>query len=166
MPRALRNLAVVALLTFGFTAPAFAGELVEVFIDARDPAYVVVQGVESNTPQEAWTEMEGYAQLPNVQLMAWLTFRKNARAILAPFVIRDDYPKAQTLMGVLALVKKYPGRPFAVTWNGGVAVSFWDYQHAAQTFQRFHDDPAGYTVLPPNDDPVHPLHQFPPLLNR
>jgi len=166
MRRLLHSFAVVLFLTFISTRAAFAAELVEVFIDARDPAYVVVQGVHADTPQAAWKEMEGYAQLGNVHMMSWLIFRKNARGILSPYVKRNDYPNTQALMGVLTLIKKYPGRPFAITWNGGVATSFWDYQHAAETLVKFAGNPTGYKPLLPKEDPVHPDNQLPALLNR
>jgi len=165
MTRVLRDFAVVAMLTLFSTRPALAAELVEVFIDARDPAYVVLQGINSDTPQGAWKEMEGYAQLDRVQLMSWPVFRKNARKILGPYVRINDYPRAQALMGVLGLVAKYPGRPFAVTWNGGVAITFWDYQHAAETLAAYASNPKVYKPLAPADDPVHPDKKVRALLN-
>ncbi|PCI39167.1 MAG: hypothetical protein COB46_09480 [Rhodospirillaceae bacterium] len=166
MARGLHSFCVAIFLTVLSTRAAFAGELVEVFIDARDPAYVVIQGVSSDTPQIAWQEMEGYAQLDKVQMMSWLIFRKDARTILSPYVKRNDYPNTQALMGVLTLLKKYPGRPFAVTWNGGVAVSFWDYQHAAQTLETFRSNPKGYKPLTQEEDPVNPKNSLPGLLRR
>jgi hypothetical protein len=165
MMRVLRSFVVAAMLMLLSTPAALAVELVEVFIDARDPAYVVVQGVNSDTPQVAWREMEGYAQMDNVSMMSWPIFRKNARTVLAPYVKRDDYPQSQVLMGVLSLVAKYPGRPFAVTWNGGVATTFFDFQHAAQTLAEYVSNPQDYKPMPPTDDPVHPDNQLPRLLN-
>lgn len=166
MPLILRSLCVGALFTILSAHMAYAAELVEVFIDARDPAYVVMQGVSSSTPQVAWKEMEGYAQLENVQMMSWIIFRKDARNILAPYVKRNDYPNTQVLMGVLTLLKKYPGRPFAVTWNGGFAASFWDYQHAAETLETYRSNPAGYAPLQQDEDPVNPKNSLPELLRR
>jgi len=148
---------------------AKAAELIEIFVDARDPAYVVVQGVYDNTPQSAWKEMEGYAQLPNVKLVSWVNFRKKALAILAPYVRRDDYPNTQVIQGVLALLLKYPGRPFGVTWNGGIASTFFDYQTAAETWQSYQKDPKAYVKALPRkiaDDPLHPANQLPGLLNQ
>lgn len=166
MTRWLSRFAISVVLTFVVSHSAVAAELVEVFIDARDPAYVIVQGVNSDTPSVAWKEMEGYSQLKNVHLMSWRVFRKQARAILAPYVKINDYPKTQALMGVLTLIKKYPGRPFAVTWNGGVATTFWDYQHAAETLEGYVARPKEYTPMDPKEDPVHPNNQLPDLLSR
>ncbi|PHS78324.1 MAG: hypothetical protein COB59_07680 [Rhodospirillaceae bacterium] len=166
MPRVLHSFCVAIILSVLSAHTAFAGELVEVFIDARDPAYVVIQGVSSDTPQIAWQEMESYAQLDKIQMMSWLIFRKDARNILSPYVKRNDYPNTQVLMGVLTLLKKYPGRPFAVTWNGGFAASFWDYQHAAGTLETFRNDPKGYKPLSPEEDPVNPKNSLPELLRR
>jgi len=164
MTRVLRGFAVVAMLSLFSTRAALAAEMVEVFIDARDPAYVVLQGINSDTPQGAWKEMEGYAQLDKVQLMSWPVFRKNARKVLGPYVLLNDYPRSQALMGVLGLVAKYPGRPFAVTWNGGVAITFFDYQHAAETLAAYVSNPKAHKPLPPADDPVHPGNKVPALL--
>lgn len=164
MTRWLRSFAVGVLLTFTIPQSALSAELVEVFIDARDPAYVVVQGINADTALEAWKEMEGYAQLENVQIMSWLVFRKEARKVLAPYVRINDYPHTQALMGLLTLIKKYPGRPFAITWNGGVATTFWDYQHAAETLEEFRKNPKAYKAMAPDADPVHPNNKLPGLL--
>ncbi|MBF0248805.1 MAG: hypothetical protein HQL36_12180, partial [Alphaproteobacteria bacterium] len=47
-----------------------------VFIDARQEAYVVFQGVDADTHPAAIQEMESYATLEGVSLVSWDDFRE------------------------------------------------------------------------------------------
>lgn len=151
------------------TPPAWAADPVEVFIDARDPAFVVVQGVAADAPETARREMAGYATLENVSLVPWAVFREGAQEVLAPFIVRNDYPGASLVLSVVALVRTYPGRPFAVTWNGGLAVSFMDYQHAVGRYQVYQQSVEAYEQSRPVDpllDPLNPVNHLGDLLER
>ena len=148
---------------------ARAADPVEVFIDARDPAFVVVQGVAADAPELARREMAGYATLENVALLPWTEFRDGAGEVLGPHIVRDDYPGASLVLSVVALVRTYPGRPFAVTWNGGLAVSFMDYQHAVSRYQLYRQSVEAYEQTRPEDprfDPLNPANHLAQLLQR
>lgn len=148
---------------------AWAADPVEVFVDARDPAFVVVQGVAADASDLARREMAGYATLENVSLVPWDRFRQNAQDVLGPYIVRDDYPGASLVLSVVALVQTYPGRPFAVTWNGGLAVSFMDYQHAVSRYQIYSQSAEAYEQTRPVDprqDPLNPANHMAELLQR
>lgn len=152
-----------------FPRAAWAADPVEVFIDGRDPAFVVVQGVAADAPDQAVSEMEGYATLDGVSMVAWKQFQKNAEGLIGPHIVKNEYPGASIVLGVVALVKKYPGRPFAITWNGGLAVAFQDYQHAVDTHKAFLENAQAYEqrrAQTPGDDPLNPQNQLAALLSR
>lgn len=159
--------AVVSLLAASLGA-AHAADVAEVFIDGRDPAFVVVQGVAADAPPLARQEMASYATLDNVSLVPWDAFRQEAEVLLKPHILKDEYPGAALALNIVALVKAYPGRPFAVTWNGGLAASFQDYQHAVSTYRAFQENAEGYERARPADprlDPLNPANHLPGLLN-
>lgn len=165
----LARLIVIAVLAVAvLTREATAADPVNVFVDGRDPAFLVIQGVAVNTDTRARQEMMGYAALENVSMVDWNTFRQNAKAIVAPHIIKNEYPQSSTVLGVIALVKAYPGQAFAITWNGGLAVSFQDYQYAVRTYKSFLADAGAYEERRANlqADPVNPEHHLAALLNR
>jgi len=138
------------------------GDLVEVFIDARQPAYVVFQSVAEDTPVLARQEMVGYAALEKVSLVPWIRFRDNVQSFIADGIVKNEYPNSRTALGILAILKSRPGRPVAITWNGGIAASFFDFQHAVQTYRAFQQDAERYERERRRDvadDPLNPeLH--------
>ena len=154
---------LIALVVCGVPAWAQDGELVEVFIDAREPAYVVFQGVSDDVHPLARQEMQGYATLDKVSLVPWEQFRTQAEEFVATGVVKNEYPGAGLTLGILALLKLRPGRPIAVTWNGGIAASFFDFQYAVEAFEQYQDDPLRYERERTDGvsrDPLHPQHHF------
>jgi hypothetical protein len=164
-----RTFAIASLIVGVFARAALAADPTEVFIDARDPAFLVVQGVAADTPAEALREMTGYATLEGVSLVGWEAFRQNAQELIGPHIVKDEYPGSALVPSVVALVKTYPGRSFAVTWNGGLAVSFQDFQYAVESRKAFNDDADAYErnrAQALNDDPLNPRDNLAALLNR
>lgn len=150
------------------SAWAADADLILVFIDARQDAYVVFQGVSQGTPAIARREMEGYATLDRVSLVAWDNFRENVETFVAAGIQKNEYPGRRTPLGILALLKAYPGRPFAVTWNGGIASSFFDFQHAVEVLEEYREDAEAYELrrsLDANEDPLSPDLQLKTMLD-
>lgn len=165
-----KHICVVAVLIISaFARAAMAADPVDVFIDQRDPAFLVVQGVAADAPAQARREMAGYAALDGMALVPWSAFRQNAQALVTPHIVKNEYPGASTVLGLVALVKAYPGRSFALTWNGGLAVSFQDIQHAVTTFRAFSENAQAYEQSrpqTPGTDPVNPQNHLAALLDR
>jgi len=160
---------MVVALVLAPVRPVWAADPVEVFLDGRDPAFLVVQGVAADTADLARREMAGYATLDGVSLVAWDSFRQNAQALMGPHVVKDEYPGSSTILSLIALVKAYPGRPFALTWNGGLAVSFQDYQYAVSTLQAYGENSEAYESSRLGDleaDPLNPENHLAVLLGR
>ena len=95
--------------------------------------------------------------------------RREADQFVAAGQKRNDYPGIELTQGVLDLLQAYPSTPIGVTWNGGLAFTYNDYQHAKRMLEKFQQDPAAYEAERPKDrqrDPVHPLNHLDALLGR
>jgi len=144
-----------------------SGELVDVFIDAREPAYVIYQGVSIDASPAARQEMVGYTGLEGVSMVTWAQFRRNVQNYVAAAIVKNEYPAKRTAPGLLAVLKAYPGRPVAVTWNGGMATSFFDFQHAVEVFADFQENASRYEqnrLDNAANDPLNPDIQIRVLL--
>lgn len=157
------------LVSLGGAVPAMAdsGDLIEVFIDARQSAYVTYQGVAEDTSQLARDEMAGYATLEGITLVPWAEFRDRAQDFIAKGILKNEYPGAGTALGILAVLKANPGRPIAVTWNGGIATSFFDFQLAVETLEAYQENAEIYEKSRAEaleDDPLNPDVQIRAML--
>lgn len=158
---------ILALVGGAQQVMAADDDLIEVFIDARQEAYVVFQGVAQNTSGAARQEMAGYANLDNVSLVGWAQFRDNVDEFIAAGIVNNEYPGVRTGLGLLAILKSKPGRPVAITWNGGIATSFFDFQHAVDVFEDYQEDRAAYEksrAENSENDPLNPDIQIRTLL--
>lgn len=144
--RIVQVIAVLCLLFGHGWAWAQTAQLSEVFIDARQPAYVTYQALSVDTPAIARQEMLGYANLDGVTLVTWDLFRDNVDKFIASGIRINEYPKNKTALGILAMLKAKPGRPVSITWNGGIATSFFDFQLAVETFEAFQENPVQYEI--------------------
>jgi len=154
-------------LTGAPLALAASGDLVDVFIDARQSAYVIYQGVAEDTPAQALEEMAGYATLAGMSLVPWTQFRANPESYIRTGIVKNEYPGQRTAVGILAMLKAHPGRPIAITWNGGVATTFFDFQHAVETYEAYLENAADYEskrAQRTEDDPLNPAIQIKSML--
>ncbi len=162
--KSLRHaLAIVLLLATG----ARAQDADFVFVDRGNAAY----GVLARLPGEVRAAV--VAQLPAgapVDLVDWAAFKADPARVVAPLVLKDEYPGTNLAAGVLALLEKYPRTPFGVTWSGGLAVTRNDYQHAERIHRLFLERPDDYEKAKVSNerrrDPVHPDNHLGPLLGR
>lgn len=160
-------LALLATLGAAQSVRAESGDLVEVFIDARQPAYVIYQGIAEGTSQLALDEMAGYATLAGMSLVPWAEFRANPEAYISAVVVKNEYPGGRTAVGILAMLKAHPGRPIAITWNGGIATSFFDFQHAVEMYEDYRENAERYEssrAQNAENDPLSPEVQIKAML--
>lgn len=160
-------LCVLVSLGCAFPAMADSGDLIEVFIDARQAAYVTYQGVAENASLQAREEMASYATLEGISVVPWAEFRDRAQDFVAKGIVKNEYPGAGTALGILAVLKANPGRPIAVTWNGGIATSFFDFQLAVETLEAYQENAETYEksrAEAAQDDPLNPDVQIRAML--
>lgn len=141
--------------------------LSDVLIDRSDPAYTVYYGIPANLPQDKRANVQAEAEKPDRELAPWEAFGQDADDYVTTGIVNNEYPEVDLSKGLLELMQTNPGTPFGVTWNGGIAYMYSDYQYVKKSYQRYLDDPAEYERTRPHDqqsDPVHPMNHFGPLL--
>jgi hypothetical protein len=130
-----------------------------VLIDYTEKAYTVYAGLPLDRAEAVKSKLEGKP----VDMVPFNQFAENQSNIIGSRVVRNDYPDGRTEEGIVALIKKYPGTPFGVTWNGGIAYTRNDYQAAKNAFELFNT--TGIFTKPESEkDPVAPMSHLKPLL--
>lgn len=153
----LTRMILLAAASLGMASAQAASDVV--IVDFGDAAYTVYAGLPSERAEVAKRTIGGKP----AEMMPFEQFSENAQKIIESRVARDDYPGQRVAEGVVALVKKYPGTPFGVTWNGGIAFTRNDYQAAKKAFE-LSKTPAGFTKPAPEQDAVAPVNHLKPLL--
>lgn len=139
-----------------------------VLVDQSVPAYTVFLAIPIDAPDDKVEALSArIADNSSVSLMTWEEFQETKKMLFGSRIVSNDYPRSRALEGMTELLRRYPETPFGLTWNGGVAVTFSDYQHAEDAYQEFLADPDAYSNSRPEDpraDPVNPRWHFQPLL--
>lgn len=136
-----------------------------VLIDRTEQAYTVYAGIQENKIGEVKAKLLDAPQ--GVTLVTWETFIQNSDEYVKSQIVKDEYPESRTIAGVVELVRKFPGTPIGLTWNGGIAITYNDYQHAKRIYEQYKADPASYERSrnrDPRADPVNPKGHLGPLL--
>jgi len=155
----------VAFLSLTLTCSPAAYSQDRVLIDGTDQAYTVFAAI----PSEKVGQVEAkLASAPKeVALVEWSQFADAASQYVGARIVRNDYPQSRTVEGVVALLRKYPGTPIGLTWNGGIAITYNDYQYAKRTYEQYKADPTAYErnrIDAPRPDPIRPEVHLAPLL--
>ena len=130
-----------------------------VLIDRTEKAYTVYAGL----PMEQADELKGKLEGKPVDIVTFQQFNESLKKFIGERIIRNDYPEDKTADGIAALIQKYPGTPFGVTWNGGIAFTRNDYQAAKNALESF-NTLGGFNKPVVEKDPVSPMNHLKPLL--
>jgi len=150
-------------LTLAFSPVAHAQD--RVLIDGTEQAYTVYAAIPSEKVGEVEAKLAGAPK--EVALVEWSQFAEGAGQYVGARIVRNDYPQSRTVEGVVALLRKYPGTPVGLAWNGGIAITYNDYQYAKRSYAQYKADPAAYKrnrVDDPRRDPLRPEGHLGPLL--
>lgn len=162
--RLLFLLAVVLTELVGCaTTPPHLTDRDFVVIDTSRPAYTVYLGIPADRYEAVRSRLE-LAQTASVQMLSWEAFSADPDRYVASRIQRNDYPDQKTVPGILELLKRFPGTPIGLTWNGGIAITRNDYHYAEQTYQRYLANPSAEVREDPRKDPVNPKAHLGPLL--
>jgi hypothetical protein len=135
-----------------------------VLIDRTQPAYTVFVGI----AKDKYNKVKAItANEKEAVLVTWDTFSQDSGKYVKSRIIKDDYPESRAVAGIVELVRKFPGTPIGLTWNGGIAITRNDYRHSEKTYSLYKLDPAGYDrtrIRDPQGDPVNPKGHLGPLL--
>lgn len=129
-----------------------------VVIDRREAAFTVFTGVSKETESEQLDKIKAQvAHKSGLMMMTWNEFGKNVNELAKSTMLRSDYPNYRVVEGIVCLVSNQPGTPWGLTWNGGIALTFRDYEHVRSAYRVFKENPTQYRpVRDPRADPVNP----------
>ena len=135
-----------------------------VVISKENSAYTVFAGISEAKKNAAKGPYEDNSSIEMVPLESFL---KDRSKYVEKHVIKNEYPNSKAVDGIVELIRRFPGTPVGLTWNGGVAITRNDYMYAEDTFYRFDKDPENYKKASIEDkraDPVNPRIHLDPLL--
>jgi hypothetical protein len=105
-----------------------------------------------------------------VELVDWAAFKADPARHAGAVIVKDEYPDARLLAGIVKLLEKYPQIPFGIAWTGGLALTRNDYRHTERIHAVFRERPEDYETSKvsgdPRRDPIHPSNHLGPLLSR
>jgi hypothetical protein len=141
-----------------------------VLIERSEEAYIVLIRT-PDASQRAVDEVKASSSGERVfEVVRWEVLTATIDEIVSSFVRKNEYPERHVARGMTDLLARYAGTPFGLTWTGGVALTFNDYEHTKQIYQQWKADPAGYEhsrpSRDPRGDPIAPQHHFRGLLGE
>jgi len=143
-------------------------QLVFVLIENKEAAYTVYFGIPKDIRDEDLEEIQAIESVEEeVRLISWEDFEQNIDEFVTAKIVKNDYEDSQVVKGIVELVQMYPMTPFGLTWNGGIALMFSDYEHAKRIYQQYQADPDEYEETrnrDPKGDPINPQNHLGPLL--
>jgi hypothetical protein len=140
----------------------------QIAIDRKEPAYTVYVGIpEGDLPEEMEKEIEEFKRLAKEEGMDMVglnQLKEETNNYIKARIVKNDYPDSGVANRIVKLIEKFPGVPFGLTWNGGIAFTYNDYQYAKRRYQQYLANPAEYEPeRDPRADPVNPKGHLPLL---
>lgn len=163
MFRILSAMSVLIFLLGCASIPLSKGDFV--LIDETESAYIVYAGIGKDKIGEIREKLSNAPQ--EVHIVSLETFMQNSEKYIKAHIVKDEYPESRAVEGVVELIRKFPGTPFGITWNGGIAITHNDYQYAKRIYEQYKADPKSYELTRNRDlrvDPIHPKGHLGPLL--
>ena len=136
-----------------------------VVVDQGEMAFTVFRGISKNMGKDKFESIKQIVSSQETLIMlTWKQFLKSVNKYARSVILINDYPNIRIVDGLVCLVasKKGTGAPWGLTWNGGIALTFNDYQHARRTYDSYKANPASYKPLRDlRRDPVNPGGHLP-----
>lgn len=136
-----------------------------VVVSQNEPAFIVFTGIPKDIDNGQFEKIkQQVSSRETLTMLTWEQFLESVNAYAKSVILRNDYPNVRVVDGIVCLVgsKRGTGAPWGLTWNGGIALTFNDYQHARRTYESYKANPAAYKpIRDPRKDPVNPGGHLP-----
>lgn len=139
--------------------PAWATDHALVVVDTSERAYTVFMAISAEDLDKARSRIAGK---PGVAIITRSKLEKKKEHYIGSRILRDEYAGSDAVDGILDLLAKYRDAPFGLTWNGGLAFTFNDYQHAKKLYEAYLKDPVEYERAG-TPHPINPKGHLGPL---
>ncbi|MGM0788048.1 MAG: hypothetical protein ACQETG_10095 [Thermodesulfobacteriota bacterium] len=132
-----------------------------VCIERSNDGYMILASLRDSLDQ--WKQLERGSH-SEMECISYGEFIEQAPELITDYIRVNQYEGSELTRGVVELLKYYPGVPFGVTWNGGLAITRKDYDSAEK---RMKDYLSGKGLQPPpapRADAINPASHFRSLL--
>lgn len=136
-----------------------------VVVDQGEKAFTVFTGIPKNADKD---ELERIKQKvggrDTLIMLTWEQFLESVNEYARSVILINDYPSVRIVDGIVCLVasRQGTGAPWGLTWNGGIALTRNDYNHARRTYELYKANPDSYKpIRDPRRDPVNPGGHLP-----
>ena len=131
-----------------------------VVVNQGENAFTVFTGIPKNIDKDELDRIKQKVSSRDTLIMlTWEQFLESVDEYARSVILINDYSSIRIVDGIVCLVasKRGTGAPWGLTWNGGIALTRNDYNHARRTYELFKVNPASYKpIRDPRRDPVHP----------
>lgn len=131
-----------------------------VAIDTHEAAYTVYYLFPHESQAQFLEKIRKSGLTPDkITIVSLTELAARADELIRKKVIQKDYPQFDPGDGFLKLIQAgFATAGLGLTWNGGIAVTYNDFQFAKKSYQKFK---TGNWKLPaPAADPVYPAHHL------
>lgn len=128
-----------------------------VAIDIREQAFTVYYGFQKS---QLKTSLEEFKMKTQMSVLSLEEFEKTSDALVKNRILKNDYPDQGAVGGLVKLIKAgFAGNGLGLTWNGGIALTSNDFQHAKKSYDQYKKNNS-WKKLDPKLDPVNPAHHL------
>ncbi len=131
-----------------------------VVVDSSESAFIVFTGIPKSIGGD---QLEKIKQMVSsretLTMLSWDQFLDGVNSYAHALILTNDYPDVRLIDGLVCLLasEKGSGIPWGLVWNGGIALTFNDYQHARRTYISYKGNPMEYQpIQDPRMDPINP----------
>ena len=136
-----------------------------VVVDQSEPAFIVFTGIPNDIDKDQLGKIKkNVSSKKSLTMLTWQHFLGSVNGYAQSVILRNDYPDTRVVDGIVCLLasKQGTGAPWGLTWNGGIALTYNDYQHAIRTYKSYKANPTAYRpIQDPRRDPVNPGGHLP-----
>ena len=128
-----------------------------VAIDSTDPSCTVFFALKSS---QIKTSLEDFKIKIKMNVVTLEELKEKSGIFMKSRVLRNDYPNQDAIGGLLKLIQAgFATEGLGLTWNGGIALTFNDFQFARKSYEKFRKDKF-WKGPNPRMDPVNPAHHL------
>lgn len=135
-----------------------------VVVDQSEKGFVVFTSISSSTNPKKLAKIRKKVDADDSMTMhTWSAFVNNLPGYAKETMLVDDYPQVDVVAGLPCLLsKKYSvGAPWGLSWNGGIALTYRDYQRVRRSYKKYLKDPQSHKAKKDvRADPIYPNHHF------
>lgn len=128
-----------------------------VAINTSEQAFTVYYGFQKS---QLKTSLEDFKLKTQMRVLSIEELEKSSDTLVKNRIVRNDYPEHDAVGGILKLIKAgFSGDGLGLTWNGGIALTYNDFQHAKKSYEKYRKENT-WKKLDPQLDPVNPAHHL------